>query len=180
MQRKRTTISFQVCWNKNQHFTHFTSVHSFLFSSLSESWVSTARSHLSKLNYTFKPGTWKYSTDADTSHHLQQNCNLNLLLTPRAILFLFMLEILSDTGNIIFHLNHFLEIFVVCTAWIKWINNKDVFSIETCFAKFVSPPLCVFSVVDPTSQFIKFSLKMLADCIVLDYLFHQSFKMTKR
>lgn len=62
--------------------------------------------------------------------------------------------------------------------------NGDVFSIKTCFAKFVSPPLCVFSVVvysrDPTSQFIKFSLKMLADCIVLDYLFHQSFKMTKR
>ena len=180
MQRKRTTISFQVCWNKNQHFTHFTSVHSFLFSSLSESWVSSARSHHSKLNYTFKPGTWKYSTDADTSHHLQQNCNLNLLLTTRAILFLFMLEILSDTENIIFHLNPILE--NIRRLYCMNKVNKDVFSIETCFAKFVSPTLCVFSVewVDPTSQFIKFSLKMLADCIVLDYLFHQSFKMTKR
>ena len=149
MQRKRTTISFQVCWNKNPHFTHFTSVHSFLFSSLSESWVSTARSHHSKLNYTFKPRTWKYSTDADTSHQLQQNCNLNLLLTPRAILFLFMLEILSDTWNIIFHLK--IPLFTlqicVCMMFLTFLKtNKDVFSIETSFAKFVSPPLCVFSV----------------------------------
>ena len=70
-ERERATISFQVCGNKNPHFTHFTLVHLSLVSSLSESWVSSAPSHHSKLNYTFKPG----NIPSMLIHHFQKNCN---------------------------------------------------------------------------------------------------------
>ena len=69
--RERATISFQVCGNKNPHFTHFTLVHLSLVSSLSESWVSSAPGHHSKLNYTFKPG----NIPSMLIHHFQRNCN---------------------------------------------------------------------------------------------------------